>query len=211
MAFQMKIDNLGCVERDVLFKNILPKYKVDLKGLGIASPQSKGKVQQYKWSFEINRSLQDVAAYFNEERVIGILREAGKPSLKQFEMKSGRRVEPGARGLYWIKKPLTVGKGEFMITHAGMYDDAYRVGYIRLEDFGINWAFIGMLDKSGFGFSVFEFTKISEGKTLGSYYLAQQLPGHTWGQPMVPILKRKLNNPAFYTTFMKLKETIENS
>lgn len=211
MKFNMKIDNLGCVDRGELLWTILPKYSVDLKGLGIKDPFSIGKVQQYKWSFEINRPLEDVAAYFNEERAIGILREAGKPSLKQFEMKAGSRVEPGARGLYWIKKPITVGKGEFMITHAGMYDGAYRVGYIRIEDFGINWSFVGMLDKSGFGFSIFEFTKIDEGKTLGSYYLAQQLPGHLWGQPMVPLLKKKLNNPAFYTTFMKLKETIENS
>lgn len=205
----MKIDNLGCVSRKKLLGDILPGYNVDLRGLGVEPPRCSGVVQQYKWSFVIDRPLDGVAGYFREDRVIRVLKEAGKPSLKQFELNNGYRLEPGARGTYWIKKPLTIARGEFVITHAGMDQGTLRVGYVRVEDLRCNWALAGMLDKSGFGFSVFEFAETPDGNTLGSYYLAQQLPGHLWGWPLAQVLKRKLNNPAFYSTFTALKHRVE--
>ncbi len=62
-----------------------------------------------------------------------------------------------------------------------------------------------------FGFSIFEFNKTEDGKTLATYYMAQQVPGHAWGKGIAAFAKRRLNSPSFVRGFMHLKGNIENN
>jgi len=210
MDSQIRISDPGLISIGELVHEVLPKYDVDLNGLGIPFPRNRGVVQQYCWHFVIDRTLDVVASYFNKERAIDILVNIGKPALKQFQLQKGFNLTVGARGLYWIKKKFTLAKGQFVITNNSLNSDVLRLGYVRLEDLRKNWALLGMLDRSGFGFSVFEFSQTSDEKTQGSYYIAQQLPGHMWSKPLTGLLRKKLNNPSFSEAFTALKRTIEN-
>lgn len=211
MNSQIRISDPGLISIGELIYKVLPKYDVDLNELGIPFPSNRGVVQQYCWHFIIDRTLDVVASYFNNERAIDVLVDIGKPTLKQFELQKDSRLAVGAQGLYWIKKKFTLAKGQFVITNNSLNSDVLRLGYVRLEDLRKNWALLGMLDRSGFGFSVFEFSQASDEKTQGSYYIAQQLPGHMWSKPLTGLLRKKLKNPSFSQAFTALKQTIESS
>jgi hypothetical protein len=211
MDFPIQITDLGLIPKEDLLLKVLPQYGVNLDDLGIPLPRSRGMVQQYRWHFAIDRTLDVVSSYFNDEKSVNILADIGAPTLKQFELLNGCDLEVGAEGLYWIKKKLTLAKGKFIITNTGLHNDILRLGYIRLEDLRRNWSLLGMLNMSGFGFSIFQFSQAADGKTKGSYYIAQQLPGHIWGKPLIKLLRKKLNNPSFVDTFTALKRTIESS
>ena len=210
MGSHIAIDNPGLVSKESLLQYILPKYQVNVNRLGIRSPRCKGAVQQYRWWFTLDKPLNAVVEYFSEEKIMTIFTEIGKPSLKQFELQKDEKLDVGAKGLYRIKKPFTIARGEFVITHKGLENRVLRIGYIRLENLRKNWRFLGMMDMSYFGFSIFEFDQIEDGKTKGSYYIAQQLPGHKWGMFMAEVLKKKLGNHSFYMAFVKLKKQIES-
>lgn len=211
MDSQIRISNPGLISIEKLLYEVLPHYDVNINDLGIPLPRNRSLVQQYRWHFFIDQRLDVVASHFNNEKAVEILFDIGKPALKQFELQKGQFLKVGAQGLYWIKKTFTLAKGKFVITNNSLNSDIFRLGYIRLEDLRKNWWLLGMLDRSGFGFSIFEFSQTADDKTKGSYYIAQQLPIHIWSKPLTGLLRKKLNNPSFIEAFTVLKRTIENS